>query len=403
MKIKEVSQKTNLTERAIRLYIENGLVAPSCSESYQGRRNIDFSGEDVDILKNICTLRKAGFSIAEIKQIQQDPTCSIEILKNIIDKINVRIVSDTEILACLTPLLCEEKLDIEGICRVLNNPAIDDKALPTEDSEISLPLKIMRKAFLTFGICSFIFSVICCVPILIVEIKDFISYLYPVYPVDAIHFIAAFVASLVIPLILIIIFNKKHFEAKKAIKNRVVVSAVLLVLFVPSIVFTAAWGFVSGMSHPESLLISQTHNIDNYMKFDAEDAKKAMCEFLPENLPDIKGIKYEYYYKNYGVFHEPPLTEIFLELPLNAESFEETVNYYKSFRPSDSVCDAEEETNGNWKIIFYRQEHEHAPSNYSPLFAYNETTKTVRFICEYGRVSMKGALKPHALMSGYVW
>ncbi len=403
MKIKEVSQNTNLTERAIRLYVENGLVAPSCSESYQGRRNIDFSAEDVDILKNISTLRKAGFSIAEIKQIQQEPTCSKEILKNIIDKINERIVSDSEILSCLTPLLFEDKLDIESICRVLNKPVIDDKSLPTEDSEISHPMKIMRKVFLIFCICSFVFSVLCCVPIFSVEINDYISYLYPVYPADAIYLIIAFVASLIIPLILLILLKKKDFGTKKAIKIKTVVSAAMLVLFVPAIVFTSAWGFVSGMSHPESLLISQTYNINNYMKFDDENAKNAMAEFLPENLPNIKGIKYEYYYKEYGVFHEPPRTEIFLEIPLNNEAFEKTVSYYKSFRPADSVCDTEESTEGSWKIIFYRQENEHAPSNYSPLFAYNEATQTVRFICEYGRVSMKGALKAHSLMSGYDW
>ncbi len=403
MKIKEVSLKTNLTERAIRLYIENGLVAPSCSESYQGRRNIDFSEDDVTILNNISALRKAGFSISEIKLMQQDPTCSKEILKNLIDKINERIVSDTEILSCLTPLLCEENLDVESICRGLNKPAIDYKALPTEDSEISLPLKIMRKAILTFGICSFIFSVICCVPIFAVEIKDFISYLYPVYPAQAIHLIVSFVSSLIIPLILILLFKKKHFGTKKVIRNKVMFSAFLLVLFVPAITFTSVWGFVCGMSHPESLLISRTHNADNYMKFDSAEAETVMGEFLPEKLPEIKGIKYEYYYKKYGVFHEPPGTEIFLELPLDAEAFEKTVKYYKSFRPSDSVSDAEEKTNGNWKIIFYRQENEHAPSNYSPLFAYNETTQTVRFICEYGRVSMKGALSPHSLMSGYDW
>ena len=43
MKIKEVIEKTDLTDRAIRLYIENGLVSPLCSENYAGRKNIDFS------------------------------------------------------------------------------------------------------------------------------------------------------------------------------------------------------------------------------------------------------------------------------------------------------------------------------------------------------------------------
>jgi DNA-binding transcriptional MerR regulator len=51
MKIKEVIAQTDLTDRAIRLYIENGLVSPSFNENYKGRKNIDFSQEDVENLK----------------------------------------------------------------------------------------------------------------------------------------------------------------------------------------------------------------------------------------------------------------------------------------------------------------------------------------------------------------
>lgn len=403
MKIKEVSQKTNLTERAIRLYIENGLVTPSCSESYQGRRNIDFSEEDVVMLKNISTLRKAGFSIAEIKQMQNNPDCSKEILKNLIDKINERIVSDTEILSCLTPLLCEEKLNVESICLSLNKPEIDDKALPAEDIEISLPLKIMRIAFFAFGVCAFVFSSICCVPIFAVEIEDLKWYRYPVYVEFGLHMMIGIITSLIIPLILIFLFRKKNIGNKKTIKKKVVASVILIVMFAPAIFFTSIWGFFSTLSDAESLLISHTRNVDNYMNFDVEDAETAMGEFLPESLPDVKEIKYEYFYKKYGVSHEPPRTAVFLELPLDDESFEKTVEYYKAFRPADSVCDATEKRIGNWKIIFYRQEHEYAPSNYTPLFAYDETTQTVRFICEYGQVAKKGALKREALMRGYNW
>ena len=45
MKMKEVCEKTGLTDRAVRLYIENGLVSPKYNENYMGRRNIDFSLE----------------------------------------------------------------------------------------------------------------------------------------------------------------------------------------------------------------------------------------------------------------------------------------------------------------------------------------------------------------------
>lgn len=38
MKIKEVCEKTGLTDRAIRYYIENGLVFPDKNENYAGHR-----------------------------------------------------------------------------------------------------------------------------------------------------------------------------------------------------------------------------------------------------------------------------------------------------------------------------------------------------------------------------
>ena len=42
MKIKEVIEKTGLTDRAVRLYIDEGLTSPSIEESYNGRKSIDF-------------------------------------------------------------------------------------------------------------------------------------------------------------------------------------------------------------------------------------------------------------------------------------------------------------------------------------------------------------------------
>ena len=71
MKMKDVITETGLTDRAIRLYIENSLVSPSCNENYAGRRNIEFSADDVEALKNVATLRKAGFSINEIKLLKE--------------------------------------------------------------------------------------------------------------------------------------------------------------------------------------------------------------------------------------------------------------------------------------------------------------------------------------------
>ena len=70
MKVKDVLERTGLTDRAVRLYIANGLVAPECSRSYTGRNNYEFSEADVEVLKRIALLRKADFSIEQIKALQ---------------------------------------------------------------------------------------------------------------------------------------------------------------------------------------------------------------------------------------------------------------------------------------------------------------------------------------------
>lgn len=61
MKMKKACEATSLTERAIRLYISKGLIVP---EQNQGL--IDFSPEDIRLLKDIALLRQLGFSIDKI-------------------------------------------------------------------------------------------------------------------------------------------------------------------------------------------------------------------------------------------------------------------------------------------------------------------------------------------------
>lgn len=75
MKIKDVCQKTGLTDRAIRFYIEKGLLQTQ-SQLVNGRISRDFSEEDVAILIDISKLRKAGFSISDIAKMQ-DADCNI--------------------------------------------------------------------------------------------------------------------------------------------------------------------------------------------------------------------------------------------------------------------------------------------------------------------------------------
>jgi DNA-binding transcriptional MerR regulator len=67
MRMKDVLARTGLSDRAVRLYIENGLLSPRQDSSYAGRKSITFSEEDVEILEVIATLRRAGFSLSDIR------------------------------------------------------------------------------------------------------------------------------------------------------------------------------------------------------------------------------------------------------------------------------------------------------------------------------------------------
>lgn len=71
MKMKEVCTSTGLTERAVRFYVQEQLVTPH-SQRRGGRIWLDFSETDVARLRAIGTLRKAGFTIDEIRSMGQD-------------------------------------------------------------------------------------------------------------------------------------------------------------------------------------------------------------------------------------------------------------------------------------------------------------------------------------------
>lgn len=393
MKIKEVCEKTDLTERAVRLYIENGLVAPSINESYSGRRNVEFSAEDVKRLKSISVLRKAGFSIAQIKLMQQEPEKSKEVLQEFIDKTNERIKTDSEIVACLMPLLSLEKLVPEQISQSLEKPVVEEKLLPAEDSEPSPLQNFIRKLFFGVGVAGLVFTLVCAVLILRVEIRDWISYLYPTYSVSSLMCFGWLLGALVFITAVILLNRKGKFRTKNGQRLKNLASAVLTGLFI----WFSCFNFISALftfwgSTPESYVISRTYNSVNYMILDAPEARAVLLEFMPEEIPAVQGVKYRYYYKEIGVSHEPPFTEVSLEIPLGGEDFFKTVERYKDFRPSDSVCEPYEEIRGDWTIIYYREDYEYAPTNYTPIFAFNEEENTVRLMCHYGRVTMKGAI-----------
>lgn len=70
MKIKEVSDRTGLTQKTIRFYERAGLIEPE-TKMCNGRSFRTYSESDIAALHEVAVLRKARFSIDEIKQMQE--------------------------------------------------------------------------------------------------------------------------------------------------------------------------------------------------------------------------------------------------------------------------------------------------------------------------------------------
>ena len=135
MKISAVCEQTGLTDRTVRFYTEEGLLNPSFTKNYLGRKTFDFSEEDVAMLKNIAVLRKYGFAIPEIKSILEDPAKSVEIIEALRQKKQETIHSEQELLDALLALEQGRAYTVPELAEALNTPKLEKKGLPEEPKE----------------------------------------------------------------------------------------------------------------------------------------------------------------------------------------------------------------------------------------------------------------------------
>lgn len=115
MKIQEVSQQTGLTKKTIRFYEAQGLLDPDKTE-LNGREYRTYSDEDVAQLLQIATLRRARFSVEEIRRIQETPQ------------------ETTAIFRAYRERLRAEQRDLEQVLVVAD--AIGEEVLPSAEALI---------------------------------------------------------------------------------------------------------------------------------------------------------------------------------------------------------------------------------------------------------------------------
>lgn len=287
MKIKEVVEKTGLTDRAIRLYINEGLAAPNIAESYSGRKSIDFSDADVERLKNIATLRKAGFSIADIKCIADKKEIK-EVIEKYIGETESEIGYKTEIVEKLKNISFDEDVTLETICNLLS-ATVSNETVPREDLNLTLKEKIKKSALIALACIQIAFSGLFLVMIcgIIFEVR-YIQFDPNATPVLIVHACWFIIISLSI---LILWLNTGKRFIKNSRGKMKGVTAVLVGLSIAGSVVLAPVSFMLAIFGAP--FYSQTTDIENYMKFDesleayfnADYNDSAIYEVFPIKIP----------------------------------------------------------------------------------------------------------------------
>lgn len=120
MKIKEVSEHTGLSQKAIRLYEEKGLVVPAMTE-YSGRYFREYSEIDLKKLSEIAVLRQSGFSIAQIQELYSGNVK--QVLKDYQIYLTEQIKEQTKVLNNISRL---ETSRLEELLFTLQQPDVKD-------------------------------------------------------------------------------------------------------------------------------------------------------------------------------------------------------------------------------------------------------------------------------------
>ncbi len=386
MKIKQVIAETGLTDRAIRLYIENDLVKPECDENYNGRKNIDFSETDVANLKNIALLRKADFSIQEIKALQMGGETAQQTVKDYIKRTNEKIQFNTEIIEKIGTLADEENITVETICEKLSTN-LEDKNVPMEDMKTPVKERVMIAVFTTISTVGLLFSSVC---ILFIVVYYQSNFLYPVFNKESfdswftVLVTFLFEIQFILCYVILRLINKKG-KPKKKKDYRYIIAFILSILWMVSWFALPRKTILAFLAPP---IYSETTNPNNYLRFDADFYghygdfwRDDICEIFPIVIPNsaiienYEGVTFpettKYYYKYESCVEEK--YDLFAEWLLPENEF---VAEKERVLAKENIIAITQK--GDWQCVYFTD------VKYEDMsvlfFAYNDTSNTVRYV-----------------------
>lgn len=305
MKIKEVIEKTGLTDRAIRLYIDEGLAMPNIAESYSGRKRVEFSDSDVERLKNVAMLRKAGFSVADIKSMVDDNSTAKSIVKSFIEQTENNIAHETEIVEKLKGISFDEDVTLETICESLS-ATVEKKQVPKEDVKLTLKETALKIVIILFSLVLLVnavyFFVLCCSAVFDVRYIKLYDHLGSI--IGSLFYLGwAVIAVLMVTVILKNIGKGFKRKTKRSSFVLPVISAVSSIILLPItvvLIFCTITPFYSQTTDPDDYLMlddSLVRSDETYNDFGN------MYRIFPRKIPDSAkdtypdSIKYFYEYQ----------------------------------------------------------------------------------------------------------
>ena len=392
MKIKEVISQTGLTDRAIRLYIENGLVTPENQKSYTGRNNYNFTQEDVECFEQIALLRKADFSLEQIKTLKLGGESAREVLLEYLNAKQESVVMGQKIVAALKEFPEQESVTVESICKKIKE-SIEDTPLPDADRKPTKAERVekwlMRSIAIIFLACWGLLAI----GVRITYREDFPFYRFYTNPINYIG-----TAYLLIPILLsvtVLLLYRKHLLVPKKCKKRrwvagLALGIALLVCIQPMGMASLIWTppVYSETDNPENYLILGTHpqmyGNDIYKLFPANIPRSAVAEdslwYPPDKFLDTT--KYYYYFQDVI----DPSFQIYAEWILPEEEFTEELNRIHNYYPEGAKQQVQW---GDWVCLNFTDdsldfdEAKDLIYYYYLIFAYNEKTGGVRYIASH--------------------
>ena len=392
MKIKEVIAATGLTDRAIRLYIENGLVTPENQKSYTGRNHYNFTQEDIACLEQIAMLRKADFSLEQIKTLQQGGEAARLVLLEYLSAKQESVIMGQRIIDALKDDSAQDSVTMESVCAKIKE-SIENTPLPEADKKGTKGERVEKWLMRSVAIIILAVWGLFGLGVWLTYREDFV---FPRYYDSLVNYIG--MAYLLIPIavsiIVLVLYRKYALLPEKRKKRRWIAGTALAIALLVCIQPIGMASIVlmppvySETDDPEDYLTIGTyakmHGDDIYKLFPANIPRSAVAEDSRWYPPDqfLDATKYYYYFEEVI----DPSFHIYAEWILPEEEFREELNRIRNYYPEGAKQQVQW---GEWTCLSFTDdsldfdEAKDLIYYYYLIFAYNEKTGGVRYIASY--------------------